>query len=257
MAITIDTEAKKLLKLIVDVDRNRRKYKKTENDVTVTFVSPKIVSYELNRMYLLRNCRYSSLKKDFYYRPDYLSYQEYGTTLLWPLLLFVNDIVSIDEFIGPKVLVPTRSAIMKLSRFADQYSTPIDLDLLNYEPNYQQIIKLYTSNVVPPLESQSDEATVSGVDMPSFLRQKISVNDTIAANQFIDLAYLPIVETVELRIFGQNLVLVYDEHYTMINDSSGQLKRLSWKGSDNILGPGLDDVIISGMILEVKYAKEE
>lgn len=37
-------------------------------------------------------------KKRYYYRPDYVAYDEYGDTNLWTLVLYANNVFSCEEF---------------------------------------------------------------------------------------------------------------------------------------------------------------
>ena len=99
---TIDQEANVLVKLATDLDKYRRYYslKEVDTDETifVKFVAPKIIAFEDYRFYLLKNSDTKPLSPANYYRPDYVSYQEYGTVNLWAMLLFINDIPTIEDF---------------------------------------------------------------------------------------------------------------------------------------------------------------
>ncbi len=112
--ITIDVEARRLSKLSIDIDKMRQWFK-TENSI-YSFPSPTIYAIEKNYYYLLRN----SYKKDFdskyKMRPDYLSFDEYGTTVLFQLLLIVNNIQCIEDFILEKVIIPSMESIIQVSQ---------------------------------------------------------------------------------------------------------------------------------------------
>ena len=43
--------------------------------------------------------------KEYYYRPEYVSYELYGTTDLWYLLLFINNMEKPDDFTKSKIKV--------------------------------------------------------------------------------------------------------------------------------------------------------
>ena len=86
-AITIDQEALTSSRLASDVDGFRRRYNMKEisdtEEISIQFVAPKIICFEEYRFVLLQKSRTEVLKSKYYYRPDYLSYDEYDTTNLW------------------------------------------------------------------------------------------------------------------------------------------------------------------------------
>ena len=47
-------------------------------------------------------------------RPDYLSYDEYGTVALAQLLMYVNAVPSIEGFDLETVIIPSMSAITEM-----------------------------------------------------------------------------------------------------------------------------------------------
>jgi len=155
MANTIDTEAKRSIRSVTDIDRFRRRYSQTNEGFNIQFVSPVITTYEKYRYYLLKNSTSKSLKQKYYYRPDYLSYDEYGTTSLWTVLLYINDISCIEDFTIPSVFIPTYNAIISISKENESVATPVDIDVLNAPPNTTSTIQLYTSrfNKNPPEQS--------------------------------------------------------------------------------------------------------
>ena len=62
----------------------------------------------------------SSLKEvkiavDRYYRPEYVSYDLYGTTDLWYLIMYVNNFYRVEDFVGPTILVPAYDPLLVLN----------------------------------------------------------------------------------------------------------------------------------------------
>ena len=47
-----------------------------------------------------------TIEKDRYYRPEYVSYDLYGTTDLWYLIMYVNHFYRIEDFVGPTIKIP-------------------------------------------------------------------------------------------------------------------------------------------------------
>ena len=135
-AITTTRQATTLSKMFTDLDFYRRRYGLVEDNdenIVVRFVAPQICAFEEYRYVFLKNSVTKELKPNYFYRPDYVSYEEYGTTNLWSLLLFINDIATIEEFNREFIIVPTRSVIYDIS-----------LDVIRREP-YKEIVPLRES----------------------------------------------------------------------------------------------------------------
>ena len=47
-----------------------------------------------------------TIEKDLYYRPEYVSYKLYGTTDLWYLIMYLNNVYKVEDFVGPTIQVP-------------------------------------------------------------------------------------------------------------------------------------------------------
>jgi len=112
---TIRDEARILSKLSSDLD-NMREHYKTDNELFI-FPSPEILTLQQNLFFLQRYSKEINLDPKYFMRPDYLSYDQYGTVVLWPVLLFVNYIDTIEDFIVPTVIVPDFTAIIDCLRF--------------------------------------------------------------------------------------------------------------------------------------------
>lgn len=69
---------------------------------------------EMNKHFLLARCDIKEFQPRWFRRPNYLSYDEYGTTAFAYLLQFVNDCVTILDFDFEYVRVPKMSAIKDL-----------------------------------------------------------------------------------------------------------------------------------------------
>lgn len=258
---TIDVEAKKLRNLITDVDKHRRRFLKKEGSVTVQFVSPEIVTYEKFRYYLLKNSVKKKVEQKFHYRPDYFSYEEYSVTGLWTLLLYINDMASIEDFTKSEILVPTHSAILDIARDNQISVNLINLDASPEVNTNTLTLQLFSTKVKPKLSIFAAEETTVATSV-FFIRQKFDLTDTNIDNGFIDLAYVPHPESVDIAIASPTQVKlsalpVYNKDYVLIDDISGDAKRLSWKAVDNALGDGMDGTLEVNDILEVRYAKDE
>jgi len=126
MTITIDKEARQREKLAIDINFLGNRYK-TENDV-YTFPSPTLSTLDKHLFYLLKNSVQKPFERKYSMRPDYLSYDEYGTVQLSQVLLYVNGIRSNEEFQNLNVVVvPSMSSIIEMLK--DKFSVQ-DIDNL-------------------------------------------------------------------------------------------------------------------------------
>jgi|TARA_Y100000310_G_C20683417_1_gene817472 hypothetical protein len=258
MAITIEQEANALSKLVTDIDNTRRRYTKTEDDTLINFVSPYFFIYQKHRFYLLKNSVRKTLDPKFKYRPDYLSHEEYGTTTLWTLILFINDIPNIESFDQNQVLVPTFQSILQLARNNDEFNKISDLNELNKEPVAKTTLNLYTTKSKPKIEDFTIVVPEPAEEIAvHYVRQKFDITFVDAANKYVDLGFdEAIAESIELSIKGQTAV-IYGEDYTLKDDPNGVAKRLSWAIDVTNGITGLESIIIEDSTIEVRYAIEQ
>jgi len=124
--ITIDVEAKRLSQVAFSLDKMVDRYQTTNG--YYSFPSPSFYTMNKNLFYLLRN----SVKKDFEskykMRPDYLSFDEYGTTILYGLLMYVNGILCIEDFDLNEIIIPSMQSIITISRdkFPDKSNNDLE-----------------------------------------------------------------------------------------------------------------------------------
>ncbi len=116
--ITIDVEAKRNKRLPLDIDKFCRKYK-TKNNLFV-FTSPDFEILDKHLYYLLVNSEEKPFDPKYRYKPSYMSYDEYGTTILEPILMYVNNVMCIEDFNLKRVVVPTLRAIKEVCK--DKFS---------------------------------------------------------------------------------------------------------------------------------------
>jgi len=125
MPITIDEEAKRQLRSPLDIERFGQRLK-TDNDL-YSFPNPNLETIDKNLFYLLRNSQEVKFESKYKYRPDYLSYDYYGTTVLWNLLMYVNGVFSLEDFDLQTVVIPSLQAITYILQ--DTFSIPDADDL--------------------------------------------------------------------------------------------------------------------------------
>lgn len=118
--ISISNEAKERIRQPIDMDHMRDRYK-TKNGI-FSFPSPTVWTVEKNLFFLLKNSEYKNFELKYVYRPDYLSYDKYGTVILGQLLMIVNGVYTIEDFDLDKVVIPSFQAIVSICQ--DKF--PID-----------------------------------------------------------------------------------------------------------------------------------
>ena len=112
MSITIDTESRQRARLAIDSQYMGDTYK-TSNGI-FTFPSPSLWTIEKNLFFLLRNSVQKDFEQQYKMRPSYLSYDEYGTVALSNLLMYVNGVKCMEEFVLETVVIPTFQSILTI-----------------------------------------------------------------------------------------------------------------------------------------------
>jgi len=259
MSTTIDVESKQYSKLLVDLDRYRTKYKTKELDsltdtkVSVQFASPYIKVYENLKFYLLKNSVRKKLPPKNFYRPDYVSYEEYGTTSLWNLILFINDIATIENFDIDEIYVPTRGVISDLIKYALSNNQVTDLDVPEVISK-DIYAKLFEKKQKPVLQDVNDPNKYKQLKEQQyyFITQVFPVRNIIVSQKFVDLKYEAVEESLIFKV-KEEPTFIYGIHYSLILNE-GKLNRVTWSAHYNQIG--LQDIIREGQILEVKYARK-
>jgi hypothetical protein len=119
MSITILDESKSRILSPIDLDQMTDRYK-TSSGLFV-FPSPDLWTIEKHLFYLLRNSTLVLFNQKYKYKPDYMSYDEYGTVQLAQLLMYVNNVQCIEDFNLINVVIPTMSAIVDICQ--DKFPT--------------------------------------------------------------------------------------------------------------------------------------
>ena len=122
MTILINNEATRQLQSPLDIEKFGKRFK-TENNL-FTFPDPSLLTLDNNLFYLLKNSEEVEFKIKYRFRPDYLSFDNYGTTILWEMLMYINEIFSVEDFDLTKVIIPSMESITFILQ--DRYSSDID-----------------------------------------------------------------------------------------------------------------------------------
>jgi hypothetical protein len=127
---TIDSDAKKNKVLPINLDFMGVRYR-TESNKFV-FPSPSFWLIEKNLFFLAANSTKKIFDQKYVMRPDYLSFDEYETVVLAPLLMYVNRVFNTEDFNLNEVIIPEISAIIEI--LVDKYpELPTDkLEVVNW-----------------------------------------------------------------------------------------------------------------------------
>jgi len=111
---TIDKESRQRVRLAIDIDNMADRFK-TSNNI-YTFPSPTLWAIEKNLFFLLRNSTKKKFERKYVMRPDYLSFDEYGTVALAQLLMYINNIYCIEDFDLDTIIIPSMQSIVDICR---------------------------------------------------------------------------------------------------------------------------------------------
>jgi len=112
--ITINEESRQRKRSVINIDNYGERFK-TDNGI-YTFTSPSLWVLEKHLFYLLRHSKQITFEQKYKYRPDYLSYDEYGTVVLGQLLMYVNGAFCLEDFDLDQVVVPDFQKIVEITK---------------------------------------------------------------------------------------------------------------------------------------------
>ena len=131
MTELITTETTQNIQSPLDVEKFGDRFK-TENDY-FTFPDPNLLTLDKNLYYLLRHSEEVSFDAKYNYRPDYMSFDYYGTSILWEMILYVNSIFSLEDFADiSTVVIPSLEAVNFIIQDSFQIPEPEDLQSIDW-----------------------------------------------------------------------------------------------------------------------------
>ncbi len=114
MPYTIDQEALRFARSPFSIERMADRYK-TDNNL-FSFPSPTFATIEKYLYFLLRNSTVKIMDAKYRWKPDYLSYDEYGTVVLWELLMYVNQVFAVEDFNLKEVVIHSLQSIVEMNQ---------------------------------------------------------------------------------------------------------------------------------------------
>lgn len=265
MAFGIGHEAGVMSSVSSDVDLYRYKYRESElqsdqSTVDISFVSPIFSVYEKHRFTLLRYSTIEQMTPRWKYRPDYLSYDKYETTAWWQLLLWINDVKSIEYFTKERVIVPSIDVLSAIQNEA--YFTGGYIDINEDKKHKKTLYTLYLNPInnleeikksSPPQPNTLKELTKSNSEEDiRFVREVFNLTIPMLRLRYIDLKSVPVESSIKM-IANCRPNLIYNKHYKLIEDNNKARRRITWD-PEIINNAGLLFKLRENDSLEVQYA---
>lgn len=271
---TISSEAYQNSGLITDLDNFRSRYLETDfkNGLSVIYPSSEIYSYEQALFRLAAEAISVNFKAKWTMRPDYTSFDMYGTTIFWPLILFVNDVYCIEDFTGlDKILIPPSSLITEIIRLRVPKSSVEHLDKYTVIPGIQvferssfddvekskvAVKESFENAIGAQLESETEYVPEQPV--LEEIVEKFELTETDVSNKYVDLSGTPVNYSCVYLYVGNFVVpQKYGYDYVLVNDSSSIAKRISWDPSYCFAGKSnLNNLLKTGVIIKIKFLQE-
>ena len=130
MPITIDQESRQRAQLAIDINFSGNRYR-TVNKL-FTFSAPTLETFDQHLYFLLKNSEEKEFERQYLMRPDYLSFDEYGTVALAQMLMYVNTVPSIELFDLQTVIIPSFSAVVEMLKDKFPIQDPNKLTEVNW-----------------------------------------------------------------------------------------------------------------------------
>ena len=258
---SIELESKINIKNILDVDNFRSRYYDNYKNLYVEFPGFELSTLEKNICFLYNNCTIEEFKEKWYMRPDYTSYDFYNTVIYWPIILYINNINSIEEYCDlEEVLIPSLSSILEISR--DRMST--NLYISTQEQLEEETANMYykrfpfdkieiqmIENINRLMERSEDSISTSTLveNIEEFV---LSAEDI--SNKYVLLMYPPVnLGSVFLYLEDLNYPQPLGYDYMLLTDSESELKKISWANDDCEFGDGMEGLLEENNKIRIKY----
>lgn len=93
-----------------DMSNFMNKYQIGQYIIYSPYIKPFLTSFNT----LINNSQTINMTQRYMYRPDYVSYDYYGTTDLWYLIMRVNNVYSIIKFNMNTIIVPNYDIVTSI-----------------------------------------------------------------------------------------------------------------------------------------------
>ena len=244
--------------LLEDRFRNRY-YIKDDNGMSIEFPGFSAETLDKNLYFLINNSDIVPFKRTWRYRPDYASFDLYGSTDYWQILLFTNRVTTIEEFKDlDELLVPSLQSLIGLTEDL-MPSDPIFINTTKQISSESRYFKLYSlgAKEQKAIQEKANLATINKVEVETPINlieitQNITLTTTDIDNTYVDLSNKPInftCLTVTLNNFPSPLKFGSEYMLAIFNN----VGRIHWSNAKTPYGVGMTSILVAGDILTVVY----
>lgn len=134
-----------------------------------------------------------TLDSEYYYRPEYISNNIFGTPDLWYVILYVNQMSSIQEFNIPTIKVPlsnTIEVINKLINYEDNISYSINEPkkikrnlLKSLKADSDRVLSDYYNEKINPYQGTNLVSDLDSIISQKFIKKEIFFNTTSVVDE--------------------------------------------------------------------------
>jgi len=261
----IDDESSANVSSPSDIDNFRYRYVDIDNDRNLSVIFPgfEISTLERNLYLLLSNSELVDWRQSWKFRPDYTSYDYYGTVTYWYIILYVNQIDSIEDFDGiRKVIIPSIRTVKNLASDRIFYYEKSSEDSYYFESKFYKRYPL-DSNEGERIQSKEyfddDSSTIEQECVLKEVKEIFTLTDEDIFNKYVDIKYQPANFTsIQFQIEGYASLSSYGYDYILkYGTCASEMKRISWCAGDCIYGNGLDNILQSEDIINITYLYPE
>ena len=268
MGESIIPESRYNAKLPTDLDNYRSCYEEydTDSGISVIFPSGEIYAFERNLFLMLSKAKKVKFLPEWTMRPDYVSKDFYNTEMYWPIILFINNTYSMEDFYGfEEILIPSFATLLEITRFR----VPVDdiVQLKKVDESENKLLRYLKRHPLDNIEIEMIEARKVLDETPAgpitqIVSREITEEFVLTAediaNKYVKLQYCPAnSSSVVVEIDGYDIIQNYGYDYTLKYDSDFTCRLiLSWATSD-VTGNGLEHILEIDDILIISYIYEE
>lgn len=268
-------EARSLSTLASDFDNIRSRYVKSDVDqgIVVRFPSAESASLEHYKHLLITESDKEDFNIKWNMRPDYASYEFYGTTIYYHLIMFVNNIMSFEEFVDLETILVPRDYIVndilefrntnKRINLEEDTESRIKRDFLEFlktdSSTTEEIFKgLFETNSKRIQEIQEKEPRKTIVETT----QNFTLSSIDIKNKYVDLSRQPI-NTMSISFYIEGFKTPQRYAYDYILEyipGTYSRRRITWDESNaeiKKVGFGMTDVLEEGMNIRIVYVYEQ
>jgi len=271
---TIDAEATRNAGLITDLDNFRSRYLESdyEKGQAVIYPSSEIYAYEQNLFIMLAQSTLEKFKPSWTMRPDYASYDLYGTVIHWTLLLFVNSIYSVEDFRGlDEILVPPIDILHEIIRTRVPKSQIENLDPFIVIPGIEMFLrkpldKIETDKMKAKASLDNNAAEMAAAEAGTPLSTQPTlveiVDQFLLTQDDLDNMYVDLIETpinsssIYMYLENFNIPQKYGYDFVLTTDGNTLYKRISWNPDKCFNGrSSLASLLAVNSVMKIKYLK--